>query len=536
MSKLAMSPKTSESTLATAEKWLPRALVAVSTGFILLFLYTALRRMGYPFSFDQIEGGMVTSVWRIAHGYPLYTAPTRDFVPYLYAPLYFYLAAALSKIVGAGYTGLRLLSILGTVGSFAVIYTIILGETRSRLASIAGTGLFAACYLPLEGWFDVGRVDSLFVFLLLLAIYCTRRAPILLAVLVWLVAFQVKQTILPVAVLVLCAEWQRPRRMALGLIAMLAGFAASLVLINRATGGWYTFYLFGTAKGLPWVARTGILYIPVDLLRPFSLALLIVLAAILCAPPTLRSRGTQFYLFVSFSIYVSIWYLRAHGGSAVNTLMPAYAWTAVLFGIAIHRLGSWLMTRPAPLGQIGRVLLLGAATVQILGFLYHPGKFVPSRATRAARQQFEQQLSSLPGDIYVINHSYDAILAGKKPHAVSDAFGIILDSPPSPLRSEYVADFRQAVDHHVYSGFVFDDTVDSYNNDAGWLPDDFLQQYPVRLLATSWSATAGQANQPEERWIYLPCTALDQNPLSFIAPNSVVSYGDCPNAPSSKQK
>jgi hypothetical protein len=309
MSRQAVSPRIRESALATAEKWLPRVLVAVSAGFILLFLYTALRRMGYPFSFDQIEGGMVTSVWRVAHGYPLYIAPTRDFVPYLYAPLYFYLAAALGNIVGAGYAGLRLLSILSAVGSFAVIYTIIHGETRSRLASIAGAGLFAACYMPLQGWFDLGRVDSLFVFLLLLAIYCTRRAPILLAVLVWLVAFQVKQTIIPVAVLVLCAEWQRPRRMALGLVTMLAGFGASLVLINRATGGWYSFYLFGTAKGLPWVARTGVLYVPTDLLQPFGLALLILLAAIVCAPPAFRSRGTQFYLFVSFAIYTSIWYL-----------------------------------------------------------------------------------------------------------------------------------------------------------------------------------------------------------------------------------
>ena len=56
-------------------------LVVVSCGFILLFLYTALRRMNYPFSFDQVEGSTVTSVWRIAHGQPLYTHPTPDFVP-----------------------------------------------------------------------------------------------------------------------------------------------------------------------------------------------------------------------------------------------------------------------------------------------------------------------------------------------------------------------------------------------------------------------------------------------------------------------
>ena len=126
---------------------------------------------------------MVTSVWRVAHGYPLYTKPTLDFVPYLYAPLYFYLAAALTKVVGAGYASLRLVSILGTLGTFGVIYALIHGETRSRLAGLAGAGLYAACYYPLQGWFDIGRVDALFMFLFLLAIYCTRRAPILLAVL-----------------------------------------------------------------------------------------------------------------------------------------------------------------------------------------------------------------------------------------------------------------------------------------------------------------------------------------------------------------
>ena len=535
MPNTASSERPRQIALALTEKWLRYSLAIISAGFILLFLYTSLRRVGYPFSYDQVEGGMVTSVWRVAHGYPLYTKPTLDFVPYLYAPLYFYLAAALTKVVGAGYASLRLVSILGTLGTFGVIYALIHAETRSRLAGLAGAGLYAACYYPLQGWFDIGRVDSLFMFLFLLAIYCTRRAPILLAVLVWLIAFQTKQTILPVAVLVLCADWQRPRRMLLGLTTFLAGIAASIVIMNRLTEGWYSFYLFGTAKGLSWVSRTAVLYIPSDLLQPFGLALLILLACLLCVPLALRGKGAQFYLIVSFAIYASIWYLRAHGGSSFNTLIPAYAWTAVLFGLALARLGSWLSTQDSQNIQVCRILLLGAATIQILGLLYHPGRFIPSAATRDARQQFEQQLRALPGDIYVVDHSYDALLAGKTPHAVIDAFGIILDSPPSPIRSAYIADFKNAVENHLYGGIVLDDTVDKYNNSAGWLPADFLQQYPVRLLATSWSDSAGTPNQPQERWIYFPCSVLDQDTSSFITPTSVVAYGNCPNAHSLKK-
>ena len=536
MSNQAASIQSKQEILTSTEKWLERALGLVSVGFILLFLYTALRRMGYPFSFDQIEGGIITSVWRIAHGLPLYVKPTPEFVPYLYAPGYFYVAAALSKAIGVGYASLRLVSIFGTLGSLGVTFALIHGETRSRLASLAGSGLFAACYHPLEGWFDLGRVDSLFVFLFLLAIYCTRRAPILLAVFVWLIAFQVKQTILPVSLLVLCADWQRPRRLIIGLIALLAGLGGSILVMNRLTDGWYSYYLLGSSQALPWIFRAAVFYIPMDLLQPLGLAFLIILASILCAPPAFRGRSTQFYLFVSFAIYASIWYLRAHWGSAVNTLMPAYAWSAVLFGVCFHRLWLWLGSRQSSHAQLCRVLVLGAAVVQIIGFIYHPGRFVPSAATREARQKFERQLSAIPGDIYVINHSYDAILAGKKPHAVIDAFGAILASPPSAIRSAFIADLRRAFDTHIYGGIVLDDTVDTYNNDAGWLPADFLDQYPIRLLAFSWSNTAGQANQPEERWIYLPCSVLDGDTSNLITPTSVVSFGNCPNAPALKPK
>ena len=51
---------------------------------------------------------------------------------------------------------------------------------------------------------------------------------------------------------------------------------------------------------------------------------------------------------------------------------------------------------------------------------------------------------------------------------------------------------------------------------ACFTPADFLEQYPVRLLAVSWANTAGQANQPEERWIYLPCSVLDHDTSAFI--------------------
>jgi hypothetical protein len=63
-----------------------------------------------------------------------------------------------------------------------------------------------------------------------------------------------------------------------------------------------------------------------------------------------------------------------------------------------------------------------------------------------------------------------------------------------------------------------------------------MQQCPVRLLRSIWEAGGGVFGEPEERWIYMPCSVLDQDTSAFITPDSVVSYGTCPNAPSMKRK
>jgi len=115
----------SEAAEARITRILQRALLFFPLFFLLLFLYTAARRLRYPFDLEWIESGMLVSVMRIAHGQGLYVAPSLDFVPYLYAPLYLYLAAALSRITGISFATLRLISIVSTLGSCGVIFAMI---------------------------------------------------------------------------------------------------------------------------------------------------------------------------------------------------------------------------------------------------------------------------------------------------------------------------------------------------------------------------------------------------------------------------
>src|SRR3954454_9653847 len=55
-------------------------------------------RAGFPLDLEWMEGGMLLHASRFAEGKTIYVAPSLDFIPYLYTPLYPALLAALSKL------------------------------------------------------------------------------------------------------------------------------------------------------------------------------------------------------------------------------------------------------------------------------------------------------------------------------------------------------------------------------------------------------------------------------------------------------
>ena len=208
--------------------------------------------------------------------YPLYAKPTPDFVPYLYAPLYFYLAAALSKLIGVGYAFAALDLYPGNPGKplrYLRPY-----PRRDQVPVRKPCRRRTLCsLLP-----SAGRL--------------VRRWPSGLPVRVPVVTSDLLHPPCPNSAgrsrvarslsgktdgpagrrtRPLC-RLAAPATLAVGLATLLAGFAASILVMNHLTGGWYSYYLFGTAKGLPWVMRTAVFYIPVDLLQPLGLAFLLI--------------------------------------------------------------------------------------------------------------------------------------------------------------------------------------------------------------------------------------------------------------------
>jgi hypothetical protein len=495
------------------EKLVQACIVALAVLLPLLFLYAAVRRMRYPFEVEWIESGMLVSVLRIAHGQGLYVAPTLDFVPFLYAPLYLYISAAMERLTGGGYFALRLLSTVATLGGCATIYALVRCETERRLAALAGAALYAGCYAIAGGFFDIGRVDSLFVCLVLLALLAQRRQHPVVAALVWVLAFQTKQTALPLAVLVLLAEWPRPRRMAAALATLLGVAWLSVLLLDHATGGWYSFYLFHLSGALPIVGRQVALFLPVMVVQPLAIAWVVIAAALLLAP--LRGRAAMLPALTSFALVGGTWFVEAHRGASANAMMPLYAWVAVLSGVAMARLLD--KAESAEGAPRLALMVLAAVALQLLALVYNPGRFVPPAAAVTDTERFIRQLSTVPGDVYVLNHSYDAVLAGKQPHAEGEALGAVLDGK-SPTGEALRAELDRALADHRYTAVVVDNLE---TTGAGW---HFERQYPLEV-STGLAGYRYLTSQPQ--WFALPCSAAPALVEGLLRPDVQVAPENC---------
>ena len=156
----------------------PRAvrLAAALAGLVAIgaYLFVALSRLTYPFALEWLEGNSLVEVHRILAGQPLYPAPTAGYVPDGYPPLYFAVSAAAARVLGVSYLPLRLVSLLSSLACFALLARLVQRETGSIAAGTGAAGLFAATYFATDTWFDVGRVDSLFLALSIGGLYAAR--------------------------------------------------------------------------------------------------------------------------------------------------------------------------------------------------------------------------------------------------------------------------------------------------------------------------------------------------------------------------
>jgi hypothetical protein len=473
---------------------------------IALFLAASLGRLWCSFPLEQLEGSMLLAAERVAHGQPIYVKPNFTFIPYMYAPAYYYVSGWAVRLLGPRFLALRLVSLLSTCASLAVIYLFVFldapgARNRRHLAALAGAALYAAAYPLTREWFDLSRLDSLYILLLLLALLSTRYLHPMFAAVIWTLAFLAKQTIFPVALIMLCVEWKRPRRLLLGVGSFLLMTAVCSRLLDHATNGWFWFYAFTVphANADLWL-RPAVFYLPSQLVAPFGVPLLIVCMAWVWTRPSLVNSATRFYLLATVALFGLCWFLQAHAGATANTPMPAYAILAVIFGISFARLDAAFAFASR---EAARVFLLAAAAIPFVSWVYNPHDFMPHRELATSQREFISWLRIFPGDVFLPANPYEGVLAGKQWHPDNAALHDVLRPELPGINDAVRAKIAEEVDESKFDAIALDGPPEDILPSQPWLPPNLLQRYPIVGIVPG--SGVGDSFGPHPTYFLLPC-------------------------------
>lgn len=447
--------------LTREDKFSPRTaitaaslLVAVGVSFwaVSWWLRVASSRLGYPYEVEWMEGGMLTHVARVLAGQNLYPEPAPEFMPFLYMPMYHYVSAGMALVTGLNLFSLRLVSSVAALVSFGLLYALVFIETRNHFYSTIGVGVFAATFEASGGWFDVGRVDSLALALMLGACVVMRVASgsrgVIIAGVLTGAAFLTKQSCLvifpalAVQAFAIC-RWR-------GLLAYglaLAGVTVPVVAVLQiTTHGWFGYYVFELPMTHGMKGREYLIlnFWKDDIARTLPVAATVA-TLMIAGFPVGRLR---FLLGTAVLLVVGTYAARLHMGSWLNDLMPAYAAVAAVFAVGLHRLVARFQDSATAYSRATAAACV-LVVAQVL-FLHNDlGRFRPSVADKQAGERVVELLRSTSGEVLVVNHPHLAMLAGKSMYAHQMALVDVYEAERDPrgvrelLRTKWLTMLQQ---------------------------------------------------------------------------------------------
>jgi len=488
----------------------PRALrgaaallgLAAIGGYVVL----ALARLGYPFTLELLESNSLVEVHRVLAGQPLYAAPSATYVPDGYPPLYFAVCAAVARVLGQSYLPLRLVSLVSSLACFAIVARLVRRETGSRAAGVAAAGLLAATYFATSTWFDVARVDSLFLALSVAGLYAARWARrtrgAVMAGLLLAAAFLTKQTGLAEGVAVLAALACGPRRRlavpAAAAYAVAAG--GSTLVLGLASHGWYVYYVFEQMSEHALSSAAA---------GQFWTGYLLPTLGIGIAAVVLGARRVPLVLLAGCAALVAESYAAlVHTGGGVNDMLPAYLVVALLAGLAL--------TGGAGAGHSARSMAAGFLVVAQLATLatgFRPGRALPAGADRAAGARLTASLRALGGTIAIPADPALALRAGLPEVEDQLAAVDVLRAADPAAKADFTASVAREVTARRFTAIITE-----VDGDLRGFPADLPRYYhrcPQMPLAGIQPAPfrRGSGLQPVSVWLPVgrgSCAAVTQ--------------------------
>jgi len=492
-------------------------LIVTASFFFLLFFALTFIRLQYKFILDITEGDSLLQVKRILSGESLYTKPSLDYVPMIYTPLYFYLSAILTSILGIGFMPLRLISLLASLGCFLVIYLMVKKETNSKFSGFLATGLFVASFRLSGSWFDIAKPDSLFLFFLLTALYFIRfhdaRWSFIVAGILFSLSFLSKQTALVIILpIILCCIYINWRRSLYLIIPTLTIIILTTLFFTATTDGWYNYYIFELPSQHTIDNKLFIYFWVKDLIYPLPIVFFMAIFVISNNLTKLNIKKGLFYLSTTFGMLIGSWVSRLHTGGYDNVLLPAYAILAILFGNATQTGLQTLKLISTSKQDIVKIYFYIACLIQFASLIYDPFVQLPTQKDLEAGQQIISIMSKAEGDVFIPNQSYLALFANKPIHAGGFPTDDVFRGSSNKVKNDLVSEIKLDIQERKFSVIILDSEWTLAPNDLSLFRKDLEKNYKLQnslfVDKTTFIPVTGLKSRPQ--LIYIRISSNNQ--------------------------
>ena len=457
----ASSPVPSPLTIERIIRWL---CILLASGYVALFLILAVLRLLYPYEIEWMEGAMMDHALRILDGKPIYTAPSIDFVAWLYPPLYYYAVAAVMKLVGVSWFAGRLVSFASTILTALMLAGVTKKITANNLLAYFTCALYLATYHATGFYFDIVRNDAFFTFLLVAGGWSAItfrgvRGAVVTGIILFL-AIATKQQAIFFLPAIAVWFWLRDKKTAIVFTTITIGLLAiGFLWMNSATSRWLGYYLLQ----IPKAKRADFVWLrTLDVFPNFAFGVFtassLSLFGLIVGSRTGTHRTTRDFwasatgllALLTFSALAAGAMSLGNEGGYTNVMMPFAAFVIPFIPIAVGEFGT---AHPVTVRY-----LYFAVLFQLIAFYFNPMSekmLIASAHQRHGGDEFFRELAAIPGEVLIPYHGYITRQAGKPSHAhVLASLDVLRMHDTTAARLQ--ADFDTALTRHKFSAVIMD--------------------------------------------------------------------------------
>jgi len=386
--------------LTITVRFFKAALIVYAFIQLSILLYLFVNHISFPLNLEAMEVYILLHVKRALSGLPIYVAPSEDFIPFVYNPLYYYLSIPFVKIFGVTLQSLRFVSIIGSIGTIVLLFLSTKRMTDSAWWGAISVGLFAASYRAMDTYIDTAHADSWLLFMILLGCYLIelRKSQIvsLVGVIALVLSFWFKQhgaLFLIGAVLYLTYRDGIAKSWKYWMVAFVFGFGLYIYYPKAVFGPYFHYYTWEVPRRWSQIDFNTISHILAYVLKNYSLLLIAGFITFSRSIYQFKEKLTIWLLMFPVAIMSGVMgSLDPENNN--NVFIPMATWFII---IGVMGLSEALKSQKAP--KIAVAVYVGVFLSFSLLY-YNPASVVVSKEAEIEYQNLNTYLSELDGTVY----------------------------------------------------------------------------------------------------------------------------------------